>query len=197
MQQYSNRNIEKVDDSKQSLITFLIEQLHLLSLPKESQRYSATTITTAFLWQLASSSLYKKIRELFILPSLSRLRVYSSGLSVKSGLLDLNYLNHRTENLSPEEKIVTLIIDEVYTAKRVEYQNEIFVGLTEDGLPAKTVLAFMIQSTCCKYKDVVCLIPVNKLDTTLLSCWFEKVMKALNDIFLVIAVSIDNHVCNR
>ena len=76
---------------------------------------------------------------------------------------------------------------------RVEYQNGIFVGLTEEGLPAKTVLAFMIQSTSSKYKDVVSLIPVNKLDLTLLSYWFEKVMKAINDIFLMIAVSIDGH----
>ena len=82
-------------------------------------------------------------------------------------------------------------------AQRIEYSNGCFVGLTEDGVPAKTVLAFMVQSVCSKYKDVVCLIPVNKLDTGLLHAWFDRVMQGLRDIFLVLAVCSDNHVCNR
>ena len=40
--------------------------------------------------------------------------------------------------------------------------------LTEEGLPVKTVLAIIAQSTCAKYKGVVCLIPVYKLDSNLL-----------------------------
>ena len=71
-----------------------------------------------------------------------------------------------------------LLLDEVYTAQRVEYSNDSFVGLTEDGVPAKTVLAFMVQSICGKYRDVVCLIPINKLNTNTLSHWFNRVLKA-------------------
>ena len=44
------------------------------------------------------------------------------------------------------KKAVTLLIDEVYTANRVEYQNGTFVGLTEDGACARKVLTFMVQS---------------------------------------------------
>ena len=72
-----------------------------------------------------------------------------------------------------------------------------FVGLTEEDSLAKTVLTFMVQSTCSKYKDVVCLVPVNKLDTYTLNLWFHQVMMTLNDMFLVVAVSADNRVCNR
>ena len=61
-----------------------------------------------------------------------------------------------------------MLIDEVYTAQGIEYNNGSFVGLTEDGRTAKTVFTFIIQSVAGKYKDVVSLIPVNKLNTALL-----------------------------
>ena len=74
------------------------------------------------------------------------------------------------------------MLDEVYTAQRVEYSNGAFVGLTEECTAAKTVLTFMIQSALGRYKDVVSLIPVNRLDTKLLQFWLMKVLKALHDI---------------
>ena len=89
------------------------------------------------------------------------------------------------------------MIDEIYTASRVEYSNGSFIGLTEEGVPAKTVLAFMVQSMRSNYKDVVCLVPVNKLDTAILRRWFDTVMTAIDELMLVLAVSVDNHVCNR
>ena len=87
------------------------------------------------------------------------------------------------------------MIDEMYTAKRFEYSNGTFVGLNEEG--AKTVFTFMVQSTCSKSKDVVCLVPVQKLESTKSRYWFDKVMEALHDILYVVAVSVDNYVCNR
>jgi len=71
------------------------------------------------------------------------------------------------------------------------------VGITEDGIPAKTVLSFMVQSSCSKYQDMVCLVPIDRLDTKTLHVWFNKVMLALHDLLTIIAVSVDNHVCNR
>ena len=180
-----------------ALLLFIIEELQLLFKPKEGRRYSTTMITTAFLWQLTSSSLYKKLKDIFILPSMSRLRAYSSGLAVESGSLDISYLNQRLADLTKQEKLMTLMIDEVYTARCIEYRNGAFIGITEDGIPAKTVLTFMIHSSFSKYQDVVCLVPVDKLDTKTLYFWFNKVMHALHDLVTVVAVSVDNHVCNR
>ena len=148
-----------------ALLLFIIEELQLLFKPKEGRRYSTTMITAAFLWQLTSSSLYKKLKGVFILPSMRLLRAYSSGLAVKSGSLDISYLNQRLADLTKQEKLMTLMIDEAYTARRIEYRNRAFIKITEDGIPAKTVLTFMIQSSFCKYQDVVCLVPVDKLDT--------------------------------
>ena len=56
-----------------------------------------------------------------------------------------------------------LIIDEVYTASRMEYHDGEFVGLTEDGKVAKTLFVFMVNSMTSKYKDVVKLIPFDRL----------------------------------
>ena len=73
------------NQSHTDLIKFLVEQLQLLQVPKQMIRYSTATITKAFLWQLTSCSLYKKLRELFILLSVSRLQSYSGCLSVEAG----------------------------------------------------------------------------------------------------------------
>ena len=187
---------EQCDENK-ALVKFIVEQLKLYQTPKLGRRYSAEMFTTAFLWQLTSTALYKKLRELLILPSVSRLRQISGSISVQTGKLDLTYLKERTSHLLPIERKVVLIVDEVYTAQRIEYCNGQFIGLTKDGTPSKTVLTFMVQSIYSKYRDVVCLVPISKLDSGLLREWFCKLMEGLKDFFLVLAVSADNHVCNR
>ena len=152
---------------------------------------------TTFLWKLTSPALYRKLVRFFFLPSINHLTKFCADFTVEPGKLNLNYLKERTSNLSREERIVTLMIDEIYTASRVEYSNGSFIGLTEEGIPAKTILAFMVQSIHSNYKDVVCLVPVNKLDTATLRRWFDAVMAAIDEVMLVVAVSVDNHVCNR
>ena len=89
-----------------ALQLFIIEELQLLFKPKEGWRYSPTMITTAFLWQLTSSSLYKKLKGIFILPSMRWLHAYSSGLAVESGSLDISYLNQRLADLTKQEKLI-------------------------------------------------------------------------------------------
>ena len=63
---------------------------------------------------------------------------------------------------------------------------------------AKTVLVFMVQSLLSKYKDVVKLIPVSRLNGDLLKEHFTVVVSELHRLgFEVVAVSIDNHPVNR
>ena len=126
-----------------------------------------------------------------------RLCQLSSAILIEEGNIHFDYLDQRTLKLSSHEKIVTLLIDKVYTAQKVEYSNGFFVGLTDVGLPAKSVLTFIVQSVCGSYKDVVCVVPINKLDTSILTSWFQKIMLALDKVFLVIAVSVENHICKR
>ena len=77
------------DCNNLELIKFIIERLKLSQQPKYGRRYLVNLLTLSFLWQLNSTSLYKKLRSVLILPSVSRLRQYSSELSVETGTLDI------------------------------------------------------------------------------------------------------------
>ena len=154
-------------------------------------------ITFVFLRQLTSSALYKKLREILILPSITCLWQYSAGMSINTCHLNTSYLSVRRNNLLDHCRTVVLMIDKIYTAKRVKYSKVSFVRLAEEGLPSETVMTFMTQSVNFKYKNVVCLQPVYQLDKEFLKSWFYKVMVALHDLFFVVAVPVDNHACNR
>ena len=56
---------------------------------------------------------------------------------------------------------------------------------------------FMVQSVSSNYKDMLCLILISKLDTRILQAWLQKVLVALPNLFVIVAVSADNHICNR
>ena len=56
-------------------------------MPKYGRPYSANLITLYFLCQLTISALYKKLHDALILPSISRLCQYSSGMSVETSSL--------------------------------------------------------------------------------------------------------------
>ena len=83
-----------------------------------------------------------------MLPSIKRLQQLSCDDNIESYSIDVQYLQQTTANFSEGEKAVALLIDKVYTTNRMEYQNGTFVGLTEDGACAQTVITFVVQSIC-------------------------------------------------
>ena len=46
-------------------------------------------------------------------------------------------------------------------------------------------------------KDVVCVIPIDRLDVNILRFWLNKAMVTLEKYLTVVAISVDNHICNR
>ena len=70
---------------------------------------------------------------MFFLPSVFRFQSCSACLLVKAGTLDKSYLKQRAEHLEKRERLMMLTIDEVYTAKHIEYSNRTFVEVTEEG----------------------------------------------------------------
>jgi len=93
---------------------------------------------------------------------------------------------------------VTLIIDEIYIAKRVEYYSGEVQGLTADGSVASTLLCFMVKSLASKYKDIVTIYPMDKLTSTKLFDCFNEVMSLLRRTALnVVTILVDNAPTNR
>ena len=184
------------EDNRQ-LLSFLAAQLWLCATPAKGRRYPIDLIILSFSWRIMSTALYKKMSEIFILPSVRRLQQLSTGSAVTANSIDLAYMSTRTCSLTEEEKNSILIIDEVNTSSRVEYHGGNFVGLLNNGEVAKTVLVFMVQSLLSKYKDVVKLIPVSRLKGDLLKEYFTVVVSELHRLGLeVVAVSVDNHPVN-
>ena len=188
-------NFEKSPDD--NLTSFLVEQLTIRSASQTGRRYSPNLIILAFIWHSLSPTLYRKLRDLFCLPSERRLQQISCRNDVSLNNMDMDYISFRTKNLSPRDKIVTLIIDEIYTASRIEYHNGRFIGMTEDGNTAKTVLSFMVESVTSDYRDVVKLIAVDSLTSQQLRRYFDSVISRLDQFVHVIAVIVDNHAVNR
>ena len=91
----------------------MIEQLKLMHLDKNSRRNSTRLLMITYLWKLASTSLYKKLDDFFILPSTRRLQQISFDCDVESRSINTQYLKQRTCNFTEGEKTVILMIDEV------------------------------------------------------------------------------------
>lgn len=103
-----------------------------------------------------------------MLSSIRRLQQQNVVNNVGHEEIDLNTWNK--EQLVRKLQKTCLMIDEMYTAQKIEHSNGSFVGLNEEGKPAKTVSTFMIQSECSKYKEVVSLLSVSQLDTSRKNC---------------------------
>ena len=58
----------------------------------------------SILWQLNSTTLYKKLCKTLILPSISHLQKLSALINIESGLLELHYLQQKTDILTEMEK---------------------------------------------------------------------------------------------
>ncbi len=108
------------------------------------------------------------------------------------------YLRLRFQKLPEREKVVNLLLDEVYVQKHVEYANGEITGLGPGNTPASTVLCFMVSSVCAKYRDMVAFYPMSGLTAAKLNKCFAEVLQMLCEIgFQVLTVCTDNLATNR
>ena len=98
---------------------------------------------------MTSNALYGKLREVITLPLATRLRQLSSAISIEHGNIYFDYLDQKTLELSSHKKIVTLLIDEVYMAQRVEYSNGFFVRFTDNGFHFYGAICVWQLQRCC------------------------------------------------
>ena len=66
----------------EDLISFILNQLNLIQMNEHQRRYESNLLVLSFQWKMISTALYKRVSDLFILPSIRRLQQLSSGLNV-------------------------------------------------------------------------------------------------------------------
>ena len=126
------------------LLKFIVDQLELIFVQPRGHQYSVSMLTLSFLWNMMAPNLYHKLTEFFILPTVRHLHQLSQDGKVKENCIDLQYLCTRLSTVPVKHQLCLLCADKIYTAKKIEYSNGRFYGITEDGKLAKTVLAFLI-----------------------------------------------------
>uniref|UniRef100_A0A0K2VIC1 Putative LOC101234561 [Hydra vulgaris] n=1 Tax=Lepeophtheirus salmonis TaxID=72036 RepID=A0A0K2VIC1_LEPSM len=194
-------NSAEMDLAESSKLSFVMEQMSLLFRESKGRQYSPGLLSVALMWQNVSHSLYDQIysSNILTLPSTRYLKILSSAITVEEGLPQstIRYLKSRIRGLKSREKYVTLMIDEIYSAQRVEFVGGKFFR-HENDTGTKTILTFMIKSAASKYTDVIALVPVTNLTPEFLFNKYNPIMKTLWEIgFTVVALSIDNHSANR
>ena len=109
----------------------------------------------------------------------------------------MRYLEARIAKLKNRERIGSLIFDEVYVAKSCEFSRstgQIF-GM-EDGQPTKTLLTVMFKSVASDYEDVIAMVPLVKVDSSILYQLLMSVLKAISEIGYVVLSLVDGHSSN-
>jgi hypothetical protein len=118
---------------------------------------------------------------------------------METGLPDatFDYLRRQIQGLSQRERLVSILIDKVYAAKRIEYQNGKFYGFKNSQV-TKTLLCFMVKSVAGKYKDIVAMVPLSSISSEIINKWYQRVLHAVtqNGFDTVCTVS-DAHSANK
>ena len=120
-----NSAVKDIEDDMQFKAAFLVEQLCLLSKSSHNRRYSPDLIASATSWLLNSPSLDNQLRsEVLTCPVPHYIKRLTNAINVDLGLSKATeiYLKTRFDRLPNErDKIVSVILDEVYAASNVEF----------------------------------------------------------------------------
>ena len=189
---------EHCDESRMKVgLNFINEQLKLLI--SSQLRYSVDTLVFACSFFYSFPAAYRFLRdmEIIVLPHPSYLKTYnlSNINSDVNGPLK-KYLQIKCDSLEPHEKLVCLLLDEIYVKPRLTYKGNKVVGMAKNSVDltsATTVQTFMMKSLLSKQKDVVALIPVKNLDANFLHQLTLKILNVLHETgYEVVAIISDN-----
>lgn len=189
---------------RHNAFTFLKEQMILTSKVSVTC-YSWETIVFSSLVYSISPHAYKFIRSSgnLILPSPGTLRSVCSKLNTdpqrEQNENFLNYVKRKFSFLTEKDKLVLLLMDEVYVKPQMDYKQGTVVGSAADKNElAKTAYVFMISSLLSSFKDVVHILPVANADGIQLCTIVKRIIIGLEDIgFTVLAIVADNSAVNR
>ena len=182
-------------------VKLLIELLELLF--SRQPRYSSDVLLLAFQIHAYSVKAYMFLRNsLLKLPHPSYLRKISSAYSVVSGVKEeqhFKFLKKKCELAHPKERLVVLMLDEIYISSQISYKCGELQGLAEncDLEEASTVQVFMISSLLSDSKDVAAIVPVKNMNGAFLYDITKSVLGMLFRAgYYVVCLVADNNKVN-
>ena len=181
----------------------MCEQLKLILMKKIN--YSSELIVFSSLLYYSSPKSYYFLKSFgnLILPSNSTVRrltyiMKSSPEIEQSDVYFLHYIKEKFRFLNPNDKIVTLMIDEIHMKKYFDYKGGTIVGAgynTDEA--ASSAFVFMLNSLKSSFKDVVHILPVKTITAEALYQFIHKIVVGLENIgFMVICIVTDNNAIN-
>ena len=139
-----------------------------------------------------------------IMPSIRHLKRLTALLTLHQSTADqsnVTYIKNKSKMLSPEEKLVNLLTDEIHIKREISYKGKQLSGVATNknaSTEATTIQAFMISSVFSKYKEINGLVPVCNLTAKDLYNLTEQALKVLNEAgFKVLCLISDNNRINR
>ncbi|KAF2886226.1 hypothetical protein ILUMI_19947 [Ignelater luminosus] len=202
---YCDRIQELLPDCKNN-VEFIKEQVKLLPVHKSRLRYSWDLMLFCSLLHSISPHAYRFLRssQKLKIPSTSRIRQVCGKFSCNPQLEQnpkdlLRYVSSKFSLLSAEDKLVILLMDEIHLKENLDYESGNIVGNAfNDEKLAKSAHVFMISSLISPYKEVVHILPVNKMTGEVLHTFLKNIVIGLHNIgFEVLGVVSDNHSINR
>lgn len=180
---------------------FLIDQLKLLTKEEKQRRYSNDLLVFSYLTHAVSNKAYQSLldSQVLSLPSIKTLNRLSQPWKADSTFISSKFITMRMSKLNEYERHCFIMIDEVYVSKKVEYVGGKLIGIASDApKPAQTILVFMVRSICGQFEEVVCLLPIFRINGHLIKENFLPLVRFLeNSGLLIDAVITDNHAANR
>ena len=102
--------------------------------------------------------------------------------------------------LNPNERLVNVQLDEIYVKSKLQYKGEKLIGQADNSdLEAATrIQGFMLSSIRSKNKDVISLIPVEKMNSEQLCQMIKQVIANVTKAgYKIVSIISDNNVVSR
>ncbi|XP_075739881.1 uncharacterized protein LOC142785325 [Rhipicephalus microplus] len=200
-------NCELADVERLNAIRFLKEQVSLLLVRHSKQsRYSPEFLVLSSILFTISPHAYRFLRSTgnVRLPHPSTIRRVCNSYNVspeaeQQGASFLSYAKKLVTTMKEHEKIVVLMMDEIHLQPYFDYKGGTIVGAASNSPnAAKTAHVFMMQSLLSSEKNVVHILPVERINAEELHTLLRSIITQLENVGLrIIAVITDNNSINR
>ena len=154
---------DTLDLQKRRQIGFIGKQL----LASDSKRYSTDNMADAIHLYLRSRNSYRALRKMLVLPCRNTVRDYFGKRGLVGGSNECKRTVHNDfSTFNDGQKDCYISFDEIHVKPGLQFQGKYVLGNalnTNEPLPAKTILAVMINPSYGAPAFVARLVPVLKL----------------------------------